>query len=109
MYSLPSTSNRWEPSPRAMNGGVPPTLRNARTGEFTPPGIGFCARVKSASDFEWSMAEARSSLLGNHFVQEKVHQDLAESAVQIAQETALEVKVRLRTREQILHQRAEAG
>ncbi len=26
------------PAPRAMNSGVPPTARNARTGEFTPPG-----------------------------------------------------------------------
>ena len=33
-----------------MKGGVPPTLRKARTGELTPPGISFCARAKSASD-----------------------------------------------------------
>ena len=51
MYSLPSTSKRCEPSPRAMNSGLPPTLRNARTGEFTPPGIISWARRKSASDF----------------------------------------------------------
>jgi hypothetical protein len=30
--------------------GVPPTPRNARTGEFTPPGINSNARAKSASD-----------------------------------------------------------
>src|SRR5579885_3476467 len=32
-----------------MNSGPPPTLRNARTGELTPPGISFCARANSAS------------------------------------------------------------
>src|ERR1017187_1781751 len=50
MYSLPSTSNRCEPSPRAMKMGCPPTLRNARTGEFTPPGIFSTARRNSSSD-----------------------------------------------------------
>ncbi len=40
------------PSPRARNGGLPPTLRNARTGEFTPPGIRLWALRKSASDLE---------------------------------------------------------
>src|SRR5579864_2888110 len=28
-----------DPFPRTMNRGSPPTERNARTGEFTPPGI----------------------------------------------------------------------
>ncbi len=51
MYSLPSTSNRCDPSPRAMKSGCPPTLRNARTGEFTPPGIFSTARRNSSSDF----------------------------------------------------------
>ena len=50
MYSLPSTSKMWEPSPRAMKRGVPPTPRKARTGEFTPPGMDSWARAKSASD-----------------------------------------------------------
>src|SRR5579883_21440 len=67
MYSLPSTSKMWEPSPRAMNGGLPPTLRKARTGELTPPGINCRARSKSASDRECFTvvvsSEARSSLL----------------------------------------------
>src|SRR5262245_50473350 len=30
-----------------MNRGVPPTARNARTGELTPPGITRCARSNS--------------------------------------------------------------
>ena len=34
-----------------MKRGVPPTLRNARTGLFTPPGINCFARSKSASEF----------------------------------------------------------
>src|SRR2546427_1233285 len=38
MYSLPSTSQSFEPSARCVKNGVPPTPRNARTGEFTPPG-----------------------------------------------------------------------
>jgi hypothetical protein len=33
-----------------MNGGDPPTLRNARTGELTPPGISFCALEKILSE-----------------------------------------------------------
>src|SRR6185369_2376706 len=33
-----------------MNRGVPPTALNARTGEFTPPGMRRCARAKSSSD-----------------------------------------------------------
>ncbi len=33
-----------------MNRGVPPTARNARTGEFTPPGITCCARSNSSAD-----------------------------------------------------------
>ena len=50
MYSLPSTSNMCEPSPRAINGGDPPTPRKARTGELTPPGMSFCALWKSFSE-----------------------------------------------------------
>ena len=38
-YSCPSASVRYGPCPLTMNRGVPPTARNARTGEFTPPGI----------------------------------------------------------------------
>ena len=56
MYSLPSTSKMCEPSPRAMKGGLPPTLRKARTGELTPPGMISCALRKSSSDLEWFMA-----------------------------------------------------
>ncbi len=38
------------PVPGAMNRGVPPTARNARTGEFTPPGVTASARSNSAAD-----------------------------------------------------------
>src|ERR671921_2147981 len=54
MYELPSTSKMYEPSPRSMNRGSPPTERNARTGLFTPPGIRLTAR--SMSRAERSMA-----------------------------------------------------
>ncbi len=33
-----------------MKGGDPPTLRNARTGELTPPGISFWALEKMRSE-----------------------------------------------------------
>ena len=39
-----------EPSPRTMKRGVPPTPRNARTGEFTPPGTNSWPRANNASD-----------------------------------------------------------
>src|SRR5688572_28946548 len=38
-----------EPSARVMKRGVPPTARNARTGEFTPPGITCIARANNSS------------------------------------------------------------
>src|ERR671923_2021423 len=49
-YTRPSTSHRRAPSPRAMNGGAPPTARNARTGLFTPPGITRLAALSRRSD-----------------------------------------------------------
>src|SRR5690606_37742794 len=45
MYSRPSTSTSREPAPRSTKNGSPPTARNARTGEFTPPGINCFARA----------------------------------------------------------------
>src|SRR6266550_3263140 len=53
MYSVPSTSQIRAPSARATKNGSPPTLRNARTGELTPPGMRSCARVKSSDDREF--------------------------------------------------------
>src|SRR6266516_1776087 len=50
MYSFSSASQMWDPLPRTMNGGSPPTERNARTGEFTPPGIMLSARCCSRRD-----------------------------------------------------------
>ena len=38
-YRWPSTSVSQAPRPSRKKTGVPPTPRNARTGEFTPPGI----------------------------------------------------------------------
>jgi hypothetical protein len=50
MYSLPSASQMWEPFPRTMWSGSPPTERKARTGEFTPPGMSCSARLCSLRD-----------------------------------------------------------
>src|SRR5882672_4079555 len=57
MYARPSTSQMRLPSPRTMKRGTPPTARNARTGEFTPPGIVFRERSNSWSFFELMSAE----------------------------------------------------
>src|SRR6266700_658594 len=59
MYSFPSTSQTRAPSERATKNGSPPTLRNARTGELTPPGMRSCERVKSSDDREFK--EKRST------------------------------------------------
>src|SRR5258708_37240596 len=48
MYSRPSSSTRCAPCPSRKKTGVPPTARNARTGELTPPGISCCERSKRA-------------------------------------------------------------
>src|SRR5436305_14940839 len=40
-------SKRYGPSPRAMNGGSPPTAPNARAGLLTPPGISRLARANA--------------------------------------------------------------
>src|SRR4051794_34212368 len=42
-------SKRHGPSPRAMNGGSPPTAPNARAGLLTPPGISRLARANAAA------------------------------------------------------------
>src|ERR1041385_5079927 len=40
------------PCARETKKGSPPTLRKARTGEFTPPGMRVCAREKSSEECE---------------------------------------------------------
>src|ERR1700738_5056298 len=50
MYSFSSASQMCDPFPRRMNGGSPPTEPNARTGEFTPPGIMLSARCCKRRD-----------------------------------------------------------
>src|SRR5690348_8903454 len=49
MYWRPSSSVTRAPRPSRMKGGVPPTARKARTGEFTPPGMSLAERSKSSS------------------------------------------------------------
>src|SRR5688500_11925328 len=48
MSWLPSTSQARAPSARSMTRGVPPTERNARTGELTAPGKRRSARAISS-------------------------------------------------------------
>src|SRR5690606_33736655 len=50
MYSRPSTSYSRHPSPRLTKEGFPPTARNARTGEFTPPGMISQARENHSAE-----------------------------------------------------------
>src|SRR5664280_1440996 len=50
MYSLPSTSQTRDPLALLTKKGWPPTARNARTGEFTPPGMYFNASANNCSD-----------------------------------------------------------
>ena len=52
-YSSPSASVRYGPLAETIKRGVPPTEPNARTGEFTPPGISWRARSKSSSLRGW--------------------------------------------------------
>src|SRR5437773_1473088 len=51
MYSLPSTSHTCAPLAFWTKNGCPPTARNARTGELTPPGMYCNASANNASDF----------------------------------------------------------
>src|SRR3954470_18187473 len=50
-----------QPSPCTMNRGVPPTARNARTGELTPPGTMALARSKRAWETGASAGYGRPS------------------------------------------------
>src|SRR6185437_5874887 len=50
IYIWSSTSVIVAPEASLINNGVPPTPRNARTGELTPPGINSRAWPKSFSD-----------------------------------------------------------
>src|SRR5688572_31412668 len=110
MYSLPSESKMCEPSPRAMNSGLPPTLRNARTGELTPPGISSCARRKRSSDFDRFMLPR---LTGHEVAQPEAHPDVVKTAVQILHQPFFQAQIGLLSREHVLHKigksRAAAG
>ena len=62
IYSFPSTSQIFAPAARSMKNGSHPTLRNARTGEFTPPGMRFCAARNSSEEREVISKSKRSTL-----------------------------------------------
>src|SRR5215471_5256029 len=101
MYSLPSASKRWQPSPRAMKMGLPPTLRNARTGEFTPPGMRSRARWKRASDLSvFIVVVTRRFALrfrgaGDDPAEAEAHRDVVEAAVQVLHQTLFEAEIGL--------------
>jgi hypothetical protein len=62
---LPSASVSQAPEAEVMKRGVPPTAVNARTGEFTPPGVTARARSNQASlaaVVEGMVAEVTGSL-----------------------------------------------
>ena len=105
MYSLPSTSKMCEPSPRAMNGGLPPTLRKARTGELTPPGMSLLRAAEEFFGSEWFMdlfgkiivprlawLPAYPALRGTSAAEAQAHADVVQAAVQIAQQPALQAE-----------------
>src|SRR6266702_8598071 len=62
MYSLPSTSHTRAPCALLTKNGCPPTARNARTGELTPPGMYFNASANNASDCAREIIPTRSCL-----------------------------------------------
>src|SRR3984893_1928690 len=62
MYSFPSTSQIFAPSARSTKNGSPPTLRKARTGGLTPPGILFCAALNSLDEREPIESSKRRTL-----------------------------------------------
>src|SRR5439155_16701355 len=68
MYWLPSTSHTRAPLAFSTKNGCPPTARNARTGELTPPGMYFNASANKAADlacettrrnYSWPAVSAR--------------------------------------------------
>src|SRR5437016_9957707 len=61
MYSLPSTSHTRAPLAFWTKNGCPPTARNARTGELTPPGMYFRASANNASDLPLGITRAKYS------------------------------------------------
>src|ERR1700681_2038823 len=63
MYYFPSASQIRAPSPRAATTGSPPTPRNARTGEFTPPGKSSRARAMISADRTLATVAADRHLL----------------------------------------------
>ncbi|GAB4604584.1 hypothetical protein MOKP31_14120 [Mycobacterium avium subsp. hominissuis] len=53
---MPSASVSRQPRAAVMNGGVPPTAVNARTGEFTPPGMTAQASSNNRAEAAWALA-----------------------------------------------------
>src|SRR5579884_3921217 len=98
MKRLPSTSNRCAPSPQAIKIGSPPTARNARTGELTPPGISFCAFSNRAFDLGRFMKVSAGSPAAD------AGGDLPQGDTQLPPQPALESLVGLPAGDEVLHQ-----
>src|ERR1051326_2788962 len=98
MYSLPSTSKTCDPWPRRRNGGVKPTLRNALTGELTPPGIMACAFSKSPWDLlvfmdcyrKIAVSGFRPQPAGHHAREPETHADFVQASMEVLEESALQ-------------------
>src|ERR1043166_1548125 len=84
-----------EPLPRAIKTGSPPTERNALTGEFTPPGMSFCALSNRALDFEWFMGVVYSAAA-------QAGGELPQGEAQLAPKAALQTEVILASGEHVL-------
>jgi len=76
MKTFPSTSRTEEPFALSMKSGVPPTDRNARTGEFTPPGMSPFAIVNSLPEVVvFSLPKGVRLLPGVTVLSEKIPND----------------------------------
>ena len=58
-----------DPLARSTKNGSPPTPRNARTGEFTPPGMSCWARAKRESERGEGIGEGEGGEVGEAIVE----------------------------------------
>src|SRR5438034_7842262 len=101
MYSFPSTSQTFAPSACATKNGAPSTLRNARTGEFTPPGIRFSAAAKSCD--EWEVILRSNAQCSTSNVQRSILLDVLPTLLTLL---SLSVQIDTMSRRLIVHFRA---
>src|SRR5712692_502592 len=80
-----------------MKSGSPPTERKARTGEFTPPGMSFCARSNRARDLGWFMSFESAAAPA-------ARRDLPERDAELAPQAGFQAEIGLAAGDQILHE-----